>query len=202
MKILICIFISGFYVVYVSGQPNEDCRCWFGYESNAERTKCNGIYLQHIMPCNVTEPPKCVCTEESTSIMKDKLGIWCVLFKAGKLIKQWACENKKEWKEFYAKNPDRKPQFAKPSSTCKCWDGYKVNVDGTECQGILVRPVMPCNEPEPPQCKCNQNATDILNEDTGLWCRTFTKGAEIKRWKCENQDEWAKFFEKHPNYKF
>ncbi|KAK4874981.1 hypothetical protein RN001_014341 [Aquatica leii] len=40
---------------------------------------------------------------------------------------------------------------AKSLEGCQCWDGYKVNADGTECQGILVRPVMPCNEPEPPQ---------------------------------------------------
>ncbi|KAK5641184.1 hypothetical protein RI129_009731 [Pyrocoelia pectoralis] len=89
----------------------------------------------------------------------------------------------------------------KIEETCKCWEGYKAKGDGSECVGILVRPVMACNEPEPPPCKCTENATDIINESTGLWCRNYVKGVEIKRWRCENQDEWAKFFQRYPDYK-
>ncbi|KAF5295148.1 hypothetical protein FQR65_LT10536 [Abscondita terminalis] len=165
----------------------------------------------HTRPITTLSRPRCVCTGKITAIMHDINGGFCIYYgEDGN--RRWKCENSDEWDRYLntIRTIVEEPTFlvsaasisAKPLEGCNCWEGYKANGDGTECQGILVRPVMPCNEPEPPQCKCSTDATDILNEDTGLWCRTYVKGVEVKRWKCENQDEWGKFFAKHPDFKF
>ncbi|KAF2896902.1 hypothetical protein ILUMI_09275 [Ignelater luminosus] len=93
---------------------------------------------------------------------------------------------------------------AKPSpKECKCWDGYepKIGADGPECSGISILRTVPCNESQPPQCKCSGNVTGILKDETGIWCSTYAEGKETKRWECENKDEWNKFYEEYPDYK-
>lgn len=91
----------------------------------------------------------------------------------------------------------------KAAENCKCWDGYEANngPDGPECRGILLLHSMPCNEPQPPQCKCSGNVTGILKDETGIWCSTYAEGKEVKRWSCENAEDWKKFFEQNPEYK-
>ncbi|GJQ66230.1 hypothetical protein Trydic_g4286 [Trypoxylus dichotomus] len=82
--------------------PLKSCYCWKGYEP----TKISGEYqcfagmVFHLMPCNVLQPPECVCTGNN-SILKDRLGTWCAIYKSGREIYRWACENAKDWMTFF-----------------------------------------------------------------------------------------------------
>lgn len=84
------------------------CNCWKGYEPQEQHDgtlACVGVYLLHIMDCNVVQPPRCHCTK-ATGIITDKAGTSCALFRRGKEIRRWPCENEKEWETFLAENPD------------------------------------------------------------------------------------------------
>lgn len=86
---------------------------------------------------------------------------------------------------------------------CKCWAGYEPqkNKDGqAECHGTFLLTIRPCNVPEPPQCKCSGEVNGILNDGTGTYCSYRVKGEEVKKWKCENEDEWKKYEEDLKQY--
>lgn len=81
---------------------------------------------------------------------------------------------------------------------CKCWTGYKASKssEGTvQCEGIMLLNIRPCNVPEPPECKCTGEVNGILNDGTGTYCSLRMKGQEVKKWKCENEEEWKKYEE-------
>lgn len=85
---------------------------------------------------------------------------------------------------------------------CKCWTGYEPakNGDKIECQGKLILSLRPCNVPEPPQCKCTGEVNGILNDGTGTYCSYSVKGENVKKWKCENEEEWTKYEEAYKKY--
>ena len=88
---------------------------------------------------------------------------------------------------------------------CKCPDGYHAtkdaNTGGAICSGDRVFALRPCNVPQRPRCVCGEGVTAITNDATGTWCTKSENGEEVKRWACENEDEWKEFFEKYPDEK-
>lgn len=87
-------------------------------------------------------------------------------------------------------------------SDCKCWEGYKAKKtdDGVRCIGVLLLHAMECNEPKRPDCKCTGNVGGILYDTTGTWC-TKNEKEELKKWACENKEEWETFFKEYPDEK-
>lgn len=83
---------------------------------------------------------------------------------------------------------------------CKCPDGYVAakNDNGLICNGIFLKAIMPCNLPHRPRCVCSPPVTAILSEHGGVWCYQARRGIEIKRWPCENTDEWDEFYAQNP----
>lgn len=81
---------------------------------------------------------------------------------------------------------------------CKCWSGYEPasTPEGVLCQGIYLLHTMECNIPQPPRCICNSDATGILTDKTGIWCAQYFRGKEIRRWHCENKEDWDKYYHK------
>lgn len=80
--------------------------------------------------------------------------------------------------------------------TCKCWEGYEPQLfqDGeVACIGWLLPTLMECNVPEPPRCVCSGEVTGILTDSSGTWCSIYSKGEEIKRWACENKEDWRRY---------
>ncbi|XP_019870789.1 uncharacterized protein LOC109599267 [Aethina tumida] len=78
----------------------QTCVCFTGYEPIYVN---DGWLCEHnyrIYPCNAVEGPKCVCSGEESNVLRDKAGVSCVLYKKGKEIKRWPCENQEEWDEF------------------------------------------------------------------------------------------------------
>lgn len=87
---------------------------------------------------------------------------------------------------------------------CKCNEGYEARKDPdgkVKCYGILLKAIMPCNLVSHPKCKCSEPVTSVLTDANGTWCTQFTKGKEIKRWECENKEEWEEFFKNHSEFK-
>lgn len=108
-KIIFLLFLLTIST-YAKSIPSEkgNCNCWKGYEPEEQQDgtlACVGVYLLHIMDCNVVQPPRCHCTK-ATGIITDKDGTACALFKRGREIRRWPCENRKEWETFLAENPD------------------------------------------------------------------------------------------------
>lgn len=85
-------------------------------------------------------------------------------------------------------------------SDCKCWTGYQAakTPEGIYCNGIYLFHTMECNVPEPPRCVCNSDATGILTDKTGTWCSQYFRGKELKRWHCENKQEWEEYLGELP----
>ncbi|CAH1110136.1 unnamed protein product [Psylliodes chrysocephalus] len=85
---------------------------------------------------------------------------------------------------------------------CKCWDGYRVDFgkNGPQCVAMNQYHIMPCNMIKSPKCKCSGVVSNILKDRTGTWCTRYNRGKELKRWPCENIEEWDDFFRKHPDF--
>lgn len=80
---------------------------------------------------------------------------------------------------------------------CSCWKGYEAiyKDDQWKCSGIYVRRSMECNLPEVPVCECSSDATAIMQDRKGIWCIKYKRGREVRRWLCENMEEWAEYFQ-------
>lgn len=79
---------------------------------------------------------------------------------------------------------------------CKCWQGYQphqTKEGSTICRGVMFLTELPCNIPEPPECKCSKNVTGIVTDATGTYCSTYSKGKEMERWSCENKEDWDRY---------
>ncbi|XP_044266029.1 uncharacterized protein LOC123012215 [Tribolium madens] len=85
---------------------------------------------------------------------------------------------------------------------CECWDGYKVeyNKSGSQCVGVNLFHIMPCNMAKAPKCQCSGIVSSILKDRTGTWCTRYSNGVELTRWPCENAQEWEEFFKKYPHF--
>ncbi|KAL3286034.1 hypothetical protein HHI36_000547 [Cryptolaemus montrouzieri] len=94
-------------VAFCNGVPLY-CKCWEGYRAQygKDGAQCFGIRLMHIMPCNVPQPPRCICSGSVNNILKDGTGTWCTTYKKGHELRRWPCENTKEWDDFFKKHPD------------------------------------------------------------------------------------------------
>lgn len=93
--LIICAIIG--YAIAVE-YTIESCKCWKNYISvqTPEGVKCVGTITRDYHPCDVPEPPKCVCTkEETTSILKDYRGVFCK-----NKNNEWPCENTSEWETY------------------------------------------------------------------------------------------------------
>ncbi|RZB39787.1 uncharacterized protein BDFB_004016 [Asbolus verrucosus] len=66
---------------------------------------------------------------------------------------------------------------------CECWDGYKAeyNKNGSQCVGVNLFHIMPCNMARAPKCQCSGRVSSILKDRTGTWCTRYTKGEELTR---------------------
>ncbi|KAJ8933623.1 hypothetical protein NQ318_002821 [Aromia moschata] len=86
-------------------------------------------------------------------------------------------------------------------SECKCHTGFepKAIEERVKCVGTYVTTTKPCNVPERPSCKCSGNVSAILNNIEGTWCLEYARGLELRRWPCENQEEWERFYREYPN---
>lgn len=107
---VVCLLLLLSGILHAKSIPSDKptCSCWKGYEPQVQNdgtVACVGIYLFHIMNCNVLQPPRCECTKAS-GIVTDKNGTFCALFNRGKEIRRWPCENRKEWNDFLTENPD------------------------------------------------------------------------------------------------
>lgn len=79
---------------------------------------------------------------------------------------------------------------------CKCGPGLEAREtsDGVKCVGILKKIITPCNLPRIPRCVCTGEATSSVNSaKDGSYCLHSEKGVEIKRWDCENKEEWDEY---------
>ncbi|XP_017770111.1 PREDICTED: uncharacterized protein LOC108557909 [Nicrophorus vespilloides] len=87
---------------------------------------------------------------------------------------------------------------------CNCWEGYEAKQDNDGkimCQGKMVLALKPCNLPEAPKCVCTEDTvTGILSDAEGTWCNQRKAGKEVKRWPCENKDEWSAYKVKYAEF--
>lgn len=92
--------------------------------------------------------------------------------------------------------------YADKLSDCKCWAGFeaKKSESGVKCFGTGLLHIMDCNEPERPDCKCSGEVSGKLSDASGMWCTQLAADG-LKKWACENKEEWDKFFKKYPNEK-
>lgn len=91
--------------------------------------------------------------------------------------------------------------FADELSDCKCLEGYrpdKTPEGVVMCYGIFNKALAPCNLVQRPRCKCGPEVTGILSDASGVWCVKNVRGKQIKRWQCENREEWEDFYRHHP----
>ncbi|XP_076268808.1 uncharacterized protein LOC143201565 [Rhynchophorus ferrugineus] len=88
-----------------------------------------------------------------------------------------------------------------PLSSCKCWENYKADMgdNGLQCIALDQFHIMPCNMPKSPKCICSGGISSILKDESGTWCTKYSKGEELRRWPCENRQEWDDFLKKNPN---
>lgn len=93
--------------------------------------------------------------------------------------------------------------FADEISDCTCLEGYRPQLDEdgkAMCYGIHVKAFAPCNMIKKPTCQCGPEVTGILNDASGVWCVTYNRGRRVKKWRCENREEWETFLHhQHPN---
>lgn len=86
-------------------------------------------------------------------------------------------------------------------SECKCWEGFAETNDTIaqetdyRCLGATFQTYNRrhyCNEPKSPTCECT-NATSFVIDDSGVHCVQYSQGHELKRWDCENTEEWSNY---------
>ncbi|KAF2885158.1 hypothetical protein ILUMI_21003 [Ignelater luminosus] len=95
-------------LTYLSlAEPNEasldKCKCFKGYKAIMEKEGpvCVGLMNNFKVKCNMPEPPRCECSGSVIGIQTDREGKWCLMKNSPKR----ECENRKEWRDFYEKNP-------------------------------------------------------------------------------------------------
>lgn len=74
---------------------------------------------------------------------------------------------------------------------CKCWTNYMARKvgDNVQCHSVLSLARVPCNVPESPRCKCEEDVvTSIMTDKDGKWCQ-----GHDKKWPCENAEEWNSY---------
>lgn len=79
---------------------------------------------------------------------------------------------------------------------CKCSPGTeaKQTPEGPKCLGIRTKIILPCNLPKIPTCLCTGDATASVNSvKEGSYCVQNEDGKEVKRWDCENAEEWEEY---------
>ncbi|XP_018568834.1 uncharacterized protein LOC108909084 [Anoplophora glabripennis] len=93
-------------------------------------------------------------------------------------------------------------------SKCKCQKGYYPQKDESgvvSCYGSILKTneksILPCNVLVKPSCICKDDATSIVQDESGTWCSKVSEGKEDKRWPCENKEDWAAFYSAHPEEK-
>lgn len=78
---------------------------------------------------------------------------------------------------------------------CKCWDGYEAvkSLSGSYyCRGTNINKLFQCNAVKPPRCQCTIKGKQVelpLGE-TSCYFE-----------KCDNQEEWLKFFTEITNFR-
>lgn len=84
---------------------------------------------------------------------------------------------------------------------CKCRPGLvpKETGDGIQCSGIVLKIITPCNIPYEPSCKCTGDVSSIKKTKDGVWCVKSESGKEVKKWDCENKEEWDEYKKKQEN---
>ncbi|XP_030747930.1 uncharacterized protein LOC115876337 isoform X2 [Sitophilus oryzae] len=86
------------------------------------------------------------------------------------------------------------------TTSCKCWENYRADVgeNGLQCVALDQFHIMPCNMPKSPKCICSGGISSILKDESGTWCTKYSNGEELRRWPCENRQEWDDFLKKNP----
>lgn len=85
-------------------------------------------------------------------------------------------------------------------SDCKCGEGQEAQKtpEGVKCLGIVTKIILPCNLPRIPRCLCTGDATASVNSvDEGSYCVQNDNGREVKRWNCENKEDWDEYKKTH-----
>ncbi|XP_028130050.1 uncharacterized protein LOC114326046 isoform X2 [Diabrotica virgifera virgifera] len=76
---------------------------------------------------------------------------------------------------------------------CTCQEGFYAKEDNSgsaRCITFDKKYTLPCNTPP---CVCSGNLAEVRVSDEGLACSEFHFGAELKKWPCENKDDWLLF---------
>ncbi|CAH0558763.1 unnamed protein product [Brassicogethes aeneus] len=98
------------FVIAIAAQCQEltSCKCWEDYSPNLINgsPKCVNNLFFHVVPCDLTKKPRCVCTGSTGIVTSGNGAVWCSVFEPGKDLKRWECENKAEWKAYFAANPE------------------------------------------------------------------------------------------------
>ncbi|KAJ8972192.1 hypothetical protein NQ317_005189 [Molorchus minor] len=188
MKFIAFLLLLAFFSSAYAASDTSNCKCWDGYEpkKDSDGVKCYGILLLHTLPCNTPERPKCECSGDVTGILSRfhwGLVLADEVCKASFLLLVTPLTNSAELSE------------------CKCHEGFEPRTveDKVKCVGTYVTTTKACNIPERPRCKCLGSVSAILNDDGGTWCLEYAAGVELRRWPCENQKEWVRFYKEHPN---
>ncbi|XP_057667922.1 uncharacterized protein LOC130900931 [Diorhabda carinulata] len=87
---------------------------------------------------------------------------------------------------------------------CRCLDNYEARNDpksGYKCYGLVSKVISNCNTIRRPKCLCT-DPTGVLTDATGTWCTEYRSGREIRRWSCENRNDWEAFFTQYPDERF
>lgn len=94
MKLLRYIVAYSTLVVFTVYNIPIDCTCKTGYVPKTDEngsTHCHGIANNDLAPCGISFQP-CQCTN-STGVLYDEAGRWCVNFVNGSETDRWHCEN-------------------------------------------------------------------------------------------------------------
>ncbi|KAJ8974777.1 hypothetical protein NQ317_002491 [Molorchus minor] len=200
----------------------SNCKCQEGYEAKIDKTgnaRCYGILLKAIMPCNTTAKPRCVCGPEATAVTSDERGTFLWKISRGKTGKENGAEPVRLAED------RMKPLMmivvliavavADELSDCKCREGYVPTKDesgAVSCYGTILKiapainenekSILPCNVVIKPECKCNEEATSVVQDGSGTWCGKFNENGTVdRRWPCENKEDWEAFYKEHPEEK-
>ncbi|XP_060525680.1 uncharacterized protein LOC132701607 [Cylas formicarius] len=151
----------------------SSCKCWEDYQAEPTESglECVALDQFHVMPCNMPHLPKCECSGGVSNILKDETGTWCTKYRKGEELTRWPCENTKDWNEFFKTNP---------------------NLVNTRYEL--------CKSEKPPRCECSGDFGGIMKDRSGTWCISYTKNLTETKWPCENEDEWKKYYAKHPYF--
>ncbi|KAK9869204.1 hypothetical protein WA026_002954 [Henosepilachna vigintioctopunctata] len=211
MKMLWLVTATLMLTVVFSEGKTIRCKCWDGYKPQIDKDgpHCFGVKLTHIMPCNLPQPPRCVCTGSVNNILKDSTGTWCttvrnirnifILLKQKKSVEHFQLSISLSLKFFEMFLPSVLllllfTESGLGKKSCICWDGFQIEKhdDGTSfCRGINSNKLFNCNLEQPPPCRCMIRNIEVhldVGEDSCFFA------------ECDNKEEWKSYKLRNPYF--